>query len=164
MGELVDPQAPAGHSRALFDEWLLGGAVERALQGLGLDDGAAMLGVGLVRVLLAHERELVNAGHRSPRRVMERLLSDADVRDFLGVNRYRDVLWFTQERFDALVAGLLSTAVVALTVETFAESEAVTDLAAGPDLSGVYALAQALWNAEQGSGYQLERLLWLLPA
>ncbi|MGE3914046.1 MAG: alpha-amylase family glycosyl hydrolase, partial [Chloroflexota bacterium] len=112
VGELADAQVAAEHSRALFDEWLLGGTVERSLQGLGLDDGAAMLGVGLVRVLLAHEHVLANAGERSPRQVMEQLLGDADVRDFLGVNRYRDVLWFTQERFDALVAGLLATAVV----------------------------------------------------
>ncbi|MCC7368341.1 MAG: alpha-amylase [Chloroflexi bacterium] len=163
LGELLDAEQPAEHSRALFDEWMLAGPVERAFQGLGLDDGAAMIGVGLVRVLLAHERALVDAGSRSPRAVMERLLADADVRDFLGVNRYRDVLWFTQERFDALVAGLLATAIVTLTVEAVAEGgdEATAD---GPVLDAVDGLARTLWNAEERSGYQVERLLLLLSA
>ena len=77
--------------------------------------------------------------------------------------RYRDVLWFTQERFDALVASLLATAIVTLTVEAVAEGgEEAT--AAVPDLEAVDALARTLWNAEERSGYQVERLLRLLSA
>jgi glycosidase len=194
LGELVDPDQPAEQSRALFDEWLLGSIVERSLVGLGLDDGAAMVGVALTRVLLAHERALVENSARGPRRVLESLLSDGDVRDFLGVNRYRDVLWFNQERFDALVAGLLATAVVTATAEpattpatgdggktgagalpspreqpragaeSGGASEPSSRSTSGNGLAGAYALARSFQEAEQRSGYQLERLLRLLPA
>ena len=101
---------------------------------------------------------------------MERLLGDADVRDFLGVNRHRDVLWFSQERYAALVAGLLAAAVVSLTVEAVAGAVERSDVEsldsaapAQPDLDGAHSLARALWAAEEPSGYQVERLLQLLP-
>ena len=152
LGELLDPGQPAEHSRALFDEWMLGAAGRAGVPGLGLNDGAAMLGVGLVRVLLAHERALADAGRRGPRAVLERLLEDADVRDFVGVNRYRDVLWFSQERFDALVAGLLATAVVSLTVEAVAGADDVeTATAAQPNLDAAHALARLL-GSRRGIG------------
>jgi hypothetical protein len=181
LGELVDPVQPAEQSRALFDEWLLGSVAERSLAALGLDDGAAMVGVGLTRVLLAHERALMEAGGKGPRRVLESLLSDGDVRDFLGVNRYREVLWFSEERFDALVAGLLATAVVMAESATSMPSSganlpelAETSQKAPPSasqeeavpsngLAVAYALARSLRDAESASNYQLERLLTLLP-
>jgi hypothetical protein len=117
LGMLVDAGASAEQARALFDEWLLGAAVERSLGRLGLDDGAAMVGTALTRVLLSHEAAFKDSGSLGPRPVLEALLQDGDVRDFLGVNRYRDVLWFNQERFDALVAGLLATSATLLALE-----------------------------------------------
>jgi len=77
-----------------------------------------LVGAVLARVLLSHEWALAPAAATGPRRVMEALLGDGDVRDFLGINRYRDVLWFSQERFEALVAGLQTTATVLLTTDS----------------------------------------------
>ena len=86
------------------------------------------------------------------------------MRAFVGVNRYRDVLWFSQERFDALVAGLLATAVVSLTVEAVAGADDVeTATASRPDLDAAHALARTFWEAEEASAFQVERLLRLLP-
>jgi hypothetical protein len=177
LGFLIDPEQSTEQSRALYDEWLLGTVAERTFSGLGLDDGLAMVGAALVRVLLAHERALAETGGQGPRRVLERLLSDGDVRDFLGVNRYRDVLWFSQERFDALVAGLLATAVTLLsTVPPVAEAPAAdaappATAASAPkpeadgaaELGRALAVARAFRDAEGASNFQLERLLNLLP-
>jgi hypothetical protein len=137
-----------------------------------------MVGAALVRVLLAHEQALAETDGQGPRRVLERLLRDGDVRDFLGVNRYRDVLWFSQERFDALVAGLLATAVTLLsTVPPAAEApaaDAAPPATAAPsapkpeadgsaELGKALAVARAIRDAEGASNFQLERLLNLLP-
>ena len=120
----VDPAAgPPGRSRASRPSRVVrcttsgcwAPSRSAAWPAVGLDDGAAMVGAALTRVLLAHERALAETNGQGPRRVLERLLRDGDVRDFLGVNRHRDVLWFSQERFDALVAGLLATAIALLT-------------------------------------------------
>jgi len=165
LGGILDPEAPAEHTRALFDEWLLGRTLQRSFQQLGLDESAAYRAMGLTQVLLCHERELSEAGQRSPRQVIEGLLQDGDVRDFLGVNRYRGVLWFNQERFDDLIGGLLATALVTQAVSP------TTDTAISPTTGATVtpaeaatALARAIRTAELQSGYQLERLLRLLPA
>jgi hypothetical protein len=177
LGFLIDPEQSTEQSRALYDEWLLGTVAERTFSGLGLDDGLAMVGAALVRVLLAHERALAETGGQGQRRDLERLLSDGDVRDFLGVNRYRDVLWFSQERFDALVTGLLATAVTLLsTVPPVAEAPAAdaappATAASAPkpeadgsaELGRALAVARAFRDAEGASNFQLERLLNLLP-
>jgi hypothetical protein len=180
LGIVVDPDQPTEQSRALYDEWLLGAVAERTLAAGGLDDGAAMVGAALTRVLLAHEGALAETNGQGPRRVLERLLRDGDVRDFLGVNRHRDVLWFSQERFDALVAGLLATAIALLTAPAPAAEPPAAEAAAEkpsatesppkesiPDgsanLAAAHALARAFRDAEGASNYQLERLLNLLP-
>jgi hypothetical protein len=178
LGRLIDPEQAAEQSRALYDEWLLGAVAERTFSALGLDDGLAMVGAALVRVLLAHEQALAETDGQGPRRVLERLLRDGDVRDFLGVNRYRDVLWFSQERFDALVAGLLAAAVTLLTtpppVAEAPSADAAPAASAAPsapksqtdgaaELGKVLAVARAFRDAEGASNFQLERLLNLLP-
>jgi hypothetical protein len=91
------------------------------------------------------------------------------------------VLWFSEERFDALVAGLLATAVVMAESATSMPSSganlpelAETSQKAPPSasqeeavpsngLAVAYALARSLRDAESASNYQLERLLTLLP-
>jgi hypothetical protein len=165
LGGILDPDAPAEHTRALFDEWLLGRTLQQSFQQLGLDESAAYRATGLTQVLLCHERELSGADTRSPRQVIERLLQDGDVRDFLGVNRYRDVLWFNQERFDDLIGGLLATALVtqAVTPTTDTGIDTKTGATVTPSAAAV-SLARAIRTAELQSGYQLERLLRLLPA
>jgi hypothetical protein len=121
--------------------------------------------MGLTQILLCHERELSDAGERSPRQVIEGLLKDGDVRDFLGVNRYRDVLWFNQERFDDLIGGLLATALVTVAVESPSDGAAAAeDETTAEHVQATTALAEAIQEAEQKSAYQLERLLRLLPA
>jgi hypothetical protein len=169
LGGILDPDAPAEHTRALYDEWLLGRTLQASFQQLGLDESAAYRATGLTQVLLCHERELSEAGERSPRQVIEGLLQDGDVRDFLGVNRFRDVLWFNQERFDDLIGGLLATALVTEAVTAPTESPAAPKQVAGTKATtspteAATALARAIRTAELQSGYQLERLLRLLPA
>jgi len=165
VGGILEPDDPAEHTRALFDEWLLGRTLEQSFRQLGLETGAATRASGLVSILLCHERALIGTDVRSPRRVFESLLRDTDVREFLGVNRYRDVLWFSQERFDDLVGGLLATALVTLAVETPSDGAgAAYENTTSDRAEAANALAQSFRTAEQQSGFQLDRLLRLLPA
>jgi hypothetical protein len=165
LGGIVDPVDPSDHTRALFDEWLLGRSLQQAFTDLGLEPGAAVRATGLTQLLLCHERAFSEADGQSPRQVFESLLRDSDVREFLGVNRYRDVLWFSQERFDDLVGGLLAAALVTLAVESPSDGATADEAKPTSDrVDAATALAQSFRKAEEQSGYQLERLLRLLPA
>jgi hypothetical protein len=155
LGALVDPDEPAEQSRSWFDEWLFGRALQRAATAAGLSDEQALLATTLTRVLLAHDRALWAVGPRPTRRVLETLLRDVDVQELLQVNRYREVLWFSKERFEELTCSLLLAAAVQQTAEA-PES--------APDLSAQHRIVEELQAAERESGYQVERLLGAVAA
>ncbi len=54
--EEVERSQGAAQSRSWMDEWLLGKLVAGTLQDLGLDEGAAWWSVGLVKILISHQR------------------------------------------------------------------------------------------------------------
>jgi hypothetical protein len=115
--------------------------------------------------------------------LLERLLQDPDVQGFLQVNRYRDVLWFNKEMFDRLLGWLLLTAAASILAEAPAEStpeEAASKprkrkkaepepVAAWPApaverLRSCLEVLETLHRAEEGSGYQVGKLLDLAKA
>ncbi|MCC6175848.1 MAG: alpha-amylase [Chloroflexi bacterium] len=154
LGGVVDPQAPAGHSRTWFDEWLLGRTLQHACSDLGLDEAAAVMAANVTRVLLGHARAFLPTAPRSPRAILETLLRDGDVAGFLAVNRYRDTLWYSKERYEDLVGALEAAAVVTVSAEGRA--------AGARDLAAVQQIAGRLRAAAEPSGYQVEALLALV--
>ena len=90
---------------------------------------------------------------------MDSLLSDSDVLTFLGVNRYKDVLWFNKEAYEDLIWWLMMISVVEI-------SCSVTDPADKAWFSKrilpCYEVVTDLLNAAQASGYKLEKLVELV--
>ena len=143
LGALVEPDDPAPLSRSWIDEWLLGRVLDETLREMGMDEGAAARGVALIKILTAHQRWF--AGEPQPAAVLKALLEDDDVRRFLGVNRYQDVLWYRKESFEELCRWLGLVAAVA----------AEADGHGGP----AEALLASLAAADAASEYQVEKLL-----
>jgi len=146
LGQMADTPDPAGASRAWIDEWLLGRILAGAFSELGQDEGAAWWSVGIVKLLTTHQRWSAGAPGEplNSFNLLTRLLSDADARHFLRVNRHQDALWFNDEAFDELLNWLL----------------AVELLQNGPDsLLCSLLIIEVLRRAKETSGYQVERLL-----
>jgi len=76
------------------------------------------------------------------------------VRQFLQVNRYQGTLWFNQETFEQLLWWLLLLA----TVEIQTDPRLPTAEKAEQILA-CYEVIQHLHQAEEGSDYQVEKLL-----
>jgi hypothetical protein len=155
LGRVAGEDGHAERSRAWIDEWKLGRTMSDALRELGLNDSGAASAVALVKILAAwqgwHRLPLDAAAGPAFRQVLETALRDADVRAYLGINRYRDILWFNKEAFERLVWWLMRAACVGLDGATGAEDQA--------RLASAYRVAQALLRAEQQSEYQVEKLL-----
>jgi glycosidase len=146
LGRGADTPDPAEASRSWIDEWLLGRTLAAAFTELGQDDGAAWWSVGIVKLLTTHQGwsaaapdEPLNAFN-----LLTRLLSDADVRNFLQVNRHQDALWFNDEAFDQLLDWLLA-------VELLQHGSTAVE--------EVLPVIEALRRAKEASGYRIERLL-----
>jgi hypothetical protein len=149
LGRIAGNGGFAHLSRTWIDELLLGRILLDALRRLGLEDHSARQAVCLVKLLTTHQRwfETQAPEKKRARQVLESLLRDGDVREFLQVNRYQDILWFNKEAFDALVWWLLLLA-------------AIEDRGKEPaQLLAHYHVIQDLRRAEQQSEYQVEKLL-----
>jgi hypothetical protein len=143
-------------SRSWLDDWRLARILADTLRELGLDDSATARAVALVEILVTHQSCFEMETGRPPQAfsVLSLWLTDAEVEDFLQVNRHRGILWFNKEAFEAWLSW---TALVA----------EIADAAAGPPADAAarraerQRLAVHLTRAAEQSGYQLERLVEL---
>jgi hypothetical protein len=138
-------------SRSWIDEWKLGKVIVDALREMGQDDAGAAQLLALVKWMTSHQRwyaEPAAVGNH-PRAVLEALLSDPDVQQFLHINRYRDVLWFNKESFDQLLDWLM----------LLAHLGRGNNPAAINALRYDHLLIERLRMAEAASGFQVDRLL-----
>ena len=152
LGKIVSEAGFEGQSRSWIDEWLLGKVIASALQDLGLDEHAAWQAVAVVKLLTSHQRwfavQAADARLRA-HKILESLLKDDEVRQFLRVNRYQGVLWFNKEAFEQLLWWLWLVAVV----EIGAEPQRAEEILACSDI------VEQLRQAAEKSGYQVEKLL-----
>jgi len=144
-------------SRSWIDEWLLGKIIAGALQDLGLDEGAALYAVEMIKVLTSHQRwfQIRSPVEQQAHRVLESWMKDDDVQRILQVNRYQGVLWFNKEAFERLLWWMLLLAAVAMDVEPLLPQ-------AEEEFGMAYDVVEVLQEAARKSGYQVEALLELV--
>ena len=157
LGKIVGQAGFEGQSRSWIDEWLLGKVFAGALRDLGLDEPTAWHAVGVIKLFTSHQRwfavEAPTAQARAYQ-VLESLLKDAEVQQFLQVNRYQGTLWFNQEVFEQLLWWLLLLAAVEISTDPLRPvAEAAEEMLAR------YEIVQQLHQAGEESGYQVEKLL-----
>ena len=143
-------------SRSWCDEWLLSKIIAGALQDLGLDEGAAEHAVRTIKVMISHQRWFESQAPETERayRVLESWLKDDDVQRLLQVNRYQDTLWFNKEALERLLWWMMVLAVVRITADPLrSRSETAQEIVTH------YDIIKKLQQAEEESGYQVERLL-----
>jgi hypothetical protein len=159
LGRILGETDYEHQSRSWIDEWLLNKIIAAALLDLGLDEAATWQAVTLVKLLTTHQRWYVfqSPPKRRAYSVLESWLQDADVQQYLQVNRYQNVLWYNKEAFEQLAWWMLWLA--------------VTRIAAGPGgLTGEaveemlvsYDVVEQLLDAGRQSQYQVEKLLAVL--
>ncbi|MCK4316311.1 MAG: hypothetical protein KAX24_11120, partial [Anaerolineae bacterium] len=87
-------------------------------------------------------------------RVLESWLKDDEMQQFLQVNRYRGVLWFNKEAFEQLLWWMLLVAVVTISADPLRSTAEVSQ-----EIVTAYDIVRKLQQAEEESGYQVEKLL-----
>jgi glycosidase len=160
LGAAADPEEKLALSRSWIDEWLFGKFLAGTLRDLGLEERAAWQAVNRVRLLIPYSGWWKTAGESSQTTaatLLKNLLSDRETSQYLGVNRYQDVLWFNQEGFEDLLWWLFAVAVVEISAQAQPDKKPVLTTAA-------HAVIELLLEAEVVSGYQVEKLLAAIEA
>ena len=164
LGKIVDEVNFEQISRSWLDEWLLGKIIAGTLQDLGLDEGAAWRSVATIEILTSHQRwfkdqPLAVSGQRLAEKgrayqVLESWLKDDEVQRFLQVNRYQGVLWFNKEAFEQLLEWMLLVATVTISADPLRPADKATQ-----ETAALHDVVKKLQQAQEESGYQVEKLL-----
>jgi len=151
LGRLVNQKDFSEVSRSWIDEWRLGKTIVSVLGELELDETASRGSITLIKLLTSHQRWFEE---KRAYRVLESLLKDNEVQQFLQINRYSDILWFNREAFDDLLWWLEVLAAVEISSDPQRPAHQ-----AAKDLEGCNGMIQKLKEAATKSGYQVEKLL-----
>ncbi len=151
LGKLVSQTDFAEQSRSWIDEWRLGQKVTEVLTELELDEATIWRAVTLIKILTSHQRWF---DQTAVRQVMERLLKDSEVQEFLQVNRYNDILWFNKEAFEELIWWLMLVSAIEISFDPLRPVNSVVE-----QLERCYSIIETWQEAEQKSQYQVEKLL-----
>ena len=84
-------------------------------------------------------------------------LADPDVPDFLHINRFNNIMWFHKESLDRLCWWMLTVAAIRISDDPFCS---YTEKRA--EIASAYNLIALLQQAEDQSGYRVQRLLEVL--
>jgi glycosidase len=156
LGAMLDPGADdrtgAERSRTCIDEWYLGKIITGALEELEVSEMAARRAVATVKLMLSTHHWFERADRTGAAHgLLQRMLAQAEAQAMLGINRYRGILWFSQESFAELVWWLLTVAIVEIAADADAEVSG--------QIVTAYQLMESLRRAEEASGYQVDQLL-----
>lgn len=106
LGKIISHKDFALVSRSWIDEWQLSKLIQQVLE--KASDGKRINpneGVQLVKLLITVQEIVYEAIRKDndANKIIQLLLSESEVQDFLNFNRYQGVLWFSAERFDQFV-------------------------------------------------------------
>ena len=114
LGRLTGRSDWAEQSRSWIDELYLGKIISDLSRELGLDKETRKYIVELVKILSLFQNwvDLAIREEFEPVQFAEKLLGNNTVRQFIGVNRYKDILWFNQESFEELIDWLYAIGII----------------------------------------------------
>ena len=141
-------------TRSWMDEWSISRICQQKLEDLGLDPEQSASGVTILKLLVDQQLWVDTAGSETPSSLFQAWLSKEVVRSFLKINRYREKLWFNKEAFESMMWWMTTIGLIQLVSDP---EESLTS--AIENLFDAWDLVKGILEAEEGSEYQLEKLL-----
>jgi glycosidase len=159
LGSVVNRTEFQAQSRLWIEDWRLDRTILDVLKGLGLDEASARKGLLLVKLLTRHQEwyKTESSGHPQAYVIMESLLKDKEVAEFLRVNQYHDLWWFHKESFEEMLWWLMIVATLTIGSDPLRPINSVVK-----ELQGCYSIIQTWLRAEEQSEYQVTKLLEVL--
>ncbi len=137
-----------------IEEWHLTKPLHEIAHSMGIDPTAIWKLTPTLRMLIAHQNWFTKWGLLPTPRILENWLSDLEVQRFIGVNRYKDVLWFNHEGFESFIWWTTALALLDAICQPDASRADLLEA-----LLGGYEIAQKLLQAESQSAYQIVKLI-----
>ncbi len=154
LGKLTGVQEFENVSLSWMEEWQLGRILKEAYQSMGVEEGKAARLVDVVRLLVEQQDWYTEVGKKPLRQLLETWLSNDTAQRFVGVNRYKDVLWFNQESFEEFAWWMATVSLLSAAGRQKGSAAQLVE-----QTLDVHEIVQALLEAEQQSDYKVSKLL-----
>jgi glycosidase len=156
LGKVVNQKDFAGQSHTWIEEWGLTKIILGVLRELGVEEVAARNALTVIQWLTTHQTwfDSKPSGQEQAHGILELLLKDSDVQQFLQVNQSNNIWWFNKEAFEEMLWWLMMVAALTIGSDPLRPVKAVVE-----ELQGCYSTIQMWQRAEEKSEYQVEKLL-----
>ena len=157
LGKVVNQRDFAGQSHTWIEEWGLTKIILGVMRDLRVEEAAAWNSLTAIKWLTTHQRwfEAKPSDPKKNDAILESLLRDSDIRQFLQVNQCDDIWWFNKEAFEEMLWWLMMVAALTIGSDPLRPVNAVVE-----ELQRCYSIIQAWQKAEEKSEYQMEKLLF----
>lgn len=154
LGKLAGEDDYETRTLSWVEEWQLNRQLSHLGEAIGLDTEGAWRLVTTVSLLIGQQNWFSDSMDEPVEEILRRWLSQEDIQRYLGINRYKDVLWYNKEAFDEFVWWMTMLAVLEAS-----PSAQVSASQFHEQLLGAHELAEELLAAAEQSDYQVEKLL-----
>ncbi|MGC9347443.1 MAG: alpha-amylase family glycosyl hydrolase [Anaerolineae bacterium] len=153
LGRLLDVENVVEESRSRFDEWLLNKPIAQALRDLDVEEEGVLRAIATIRMLLSYPAwsQPIYVDDADAYDLLEHALHHEDVRAYLRVNRYEDVVWYHKESFGDWLWWTLCLTMLTAAADDEHDLESLT--------IHLYTLIERLREADKVSEYRVRKLL-----
>jgi glycosidase len=151
IGKVVNAEGSSERSYYWIMNWRLDQIIAQILKDSGLDEGGAWRSLTLLKVLTRYQRWFEE---ESVSRIVDTLLKDGEVQQFLGVNQHNNILWFNKEAFEEMLWWMMLTAALEIGFDPLRPAKEIIR-----GLEKAWSIIQKLQETKIKSGYQVEKLL-----
>ena len=154
LGKLSPAENYEFQSLTWLSEWQFSKQLAETYRALGQDEGQVNRTISTLRLLIDQQAWYQRLGRLPLKEVLTRWLADEEVVRFLGINRFKDILWYNKEAFEHFTWWMFVLAALDAAADPQANASAVVE-----QVLGAYEIAQKLLKAEKNSVYQVNKLL-----
>jgi hypothetical protein len=154
LGKMKSPAGFEEQTLSWLDEWQFSRNLADTLRLPDQSDSDAWRSIGLLRLLIAQQNWYAQSKKLSIRAILENWLGQEAIQQYLGINRYKDLLWFNREAFLDFTGWMYTLAVIqagALPLATASERI--------EQILGAYEIIERLEVIVKQSDYQVVKLL-----
>ncbi|MCC6146303.1 MAG: alpha-amylase [Anaerolineaceae bacterium] len=159
LGKNLSSKDFARYSLRFLEEWRLAPELAQTFRQMGLSETENQKALAIIRLLLKNHQWLQKHAGKSPLAILQNWLGDKDIREFLSIHLYGDILWFNKEAYEEFLWWMgLSSILGSLGEGRVNISKLIENLLAATSI------IKKLLEAEEVSGYQVSLLLKALGA
>jgi hypothetical protein len=159
LGKLTGNPDYESQSLSWLEEWQFSRRIAEVGYQIGVEPAETWKLPVILRVLVGKQRWYEKMGSLPVLQIMQTWLTDVDIQRFLGVNRYKDILWFSQEAYEQLVWWMVTVSVLQATASPHFTLAHFLET-----ILGSYEIALQLLAAEEESDFQISKLIIALGA